>query len=113
MVKIEKLLEEYKNIANKIREKDPTALINLELEKLSEDNYYSKNDTELGKNILENRGYYTKNLWSENDIDVCGGEDLNSEIKQEILHKALTSPFIIGYVNQIIEEEVEKYLTEK
>jgi len=59
-------------------------------------------ETDKLKAKLKERGYYTDNLWSVNDV-VC---DLPNETKQIILDKVLSDENLISEINSTISNEL-------
>lgn len=65
------------------------------------------------KKVLKNSGYYSKNLWHEEDVLAYSEKILSSEECQDILHHVLSNPHLVETINMMIEEEIERRLKSK
>ena len=61
------------------------------------------NSTEHAKKVLEYAGYYTDNLWHIEDVKAY--HECADYKAQQILNKALTNQWLIGQINELIENE--------
>jgi hypothetical protein len=57
---------------------------------------------EEAKEVLRKHGYFVDNLW--NVVDLTDRFECSDEVAQEILYKALTHPFIMESIHDMIYE---------
>jgi hypothetical protein len=60
----------------------------------------------LAKKYLENNGYYTRNLWTTEDVTVL--YDCDNDIAMEILDQAITNDNIIVDIHMEIMNAAER-----
>jgi hypothetical protein len=61
---------------------------------------------EEAKAILRDAGYFVDNLWMT--IDVTDRYECDAETAQEILDSALTHPYIVERIFEVINERAEE-----
>lgn len=64
------------------------------------------------KEVLRKQGYFVDNLWSVEDV--TDRFDCSDEVAQEILYRALTHPYIVERIHEMIQDIAIDYrLNEK
>lgn len=67
---------------------------------------------EEARDLLKQHGYFVDNLW--NVMDVTDRFECSDEVAQDILYDALTHPYIIERIHEIIRDiAIENGLKEK